>query len=117
MFLKFFLMLYMIDAKIIKNINVPSCRNCIYYKPSYYNDFSSTINKCEYFGTKDIHTNIINYDYADLCRADENKCGLDGKYFIEEKNIESKIFLHNIKKQSPLVLLFLIIILSYSFEP
>jgi len=28
------------SEKIIKNINIPSCRNCIYYKPSMYeNDF------------------------------------------------------------------------------
>jgi len=46
------LMLCLIDAKIIKNIDIPSCRNCLHYKPLYHNDYSFTFNKCTYFGTK-----------------------------------------------------------------
>lgn len=112
MFLKFLFILYIIDAKIIKNINVPSCRNCIYYKPLCDNDFSSSFNKCEYFGTKNIQTDVIDYDDADVCRRDETKCGLDGKYFVEEINVDSKILLHNIKRQLPLILVLILVFLS-----
>jgi len=87
--------------KIIKNINLPACRNCIYYKPSTYNDFDSTLNRCEKFGTKDIITDEIHYDFADFCRKDEDKCGKDGKHFTLEENQSSKIIKHFISKNSP----------------
>lgn len=98
------LMLCLIDAKIIKNIDIPSCRNCLHYKPSCHNDYSSTLNKCSYFGKKNILTDEISYDYADFCRNDENKCGLNGKYFEEENNVELKIFTHNFKNKIPITL-------------
>ena len=42
----------------IKNIDIPSCRNCIHYKPSFYSDYASISSTCEYFGTKDIRTSF-----------------------------------------------------------
>jgi len=82
--------------KIIKNIDIPSCRNCIHYKPASYNDFSSRLNRCEKFGSKDIITDKITYDFVDSCRDDESRCGKTGKYFEEEKNIDLKIIKHKI---------------------
>jgi hypothetical protein len=67
--------------KFIKNINIPSCRNCIHYKPEIYTDFDSTLNKCEKFGEKNIINGEIRLDFADSCRNDETKCGHSGKYF------------------------------------
>ncbi len=96
-FFLYFLQLCMIDATIIKNINTPSCKNCIYYKPKN-NDFNSPFSRCTYFGTKDIQTDIITYDFADLCRNNENKCGLEGKYFKEDENSELKYYLFNFIK-------------------
>ena len=88
--------------KIIKNINIPSCKNCIYYKPNNFNnDFTSTFNKCEKFGEKNIITDIITYNFADLCRNDESMCGNEGKYFEEEKNIKFKITKHKIISNFP----------------
>ena len=84
------------SEKIIKNINIPSCRNCIYFKPQTGSDFTSCLSKCEKFGEKNILTDEIKNYYADSCRNDEEKCGLQGKYFIEEKNIDIKILTHNI---------------------
>ena len=89
--------------QIIKNINVPACRNCMYYKPSAYNDFTSTLNKCEKFGTKDIVTDEIHYDFADYCRKQEDKCGNEGKHFTLEENLPSKMIAHFIAKNSPYV--------------
>ena len=71
------------SEQIIKNINIPSCRNCIHYKPSYYtSDFTASFNKCDKFGDKNIITNKISYDYADMCRSNEDKCGNKGKYLL-----------------------------------
>jgi hypothetical protein len=83
----FIILFYFVNAeKIIRNGNIPSCKNCKYYKPEFYSDaFVSSINKCEKTGTKDIYTGIIEYDYADLSRKDENLCGFKGRYFEQEK--------------------------------
>jgi len=100
------------SEKIIKNINIQSCRNCIHYKPSYSStDFSAPYNHCNKFGSKNIITNKISYDFADMCRNDENKCGHEGKYFEIEENIELKIFTHQIISTIPNILLVSIIIL------
>ena len=82
---------------IIKNLNVPACRNCIYYS-SHRDDFDSTLNVCEKFGEKNIVTNKIKYKYVDSCREDEHLCGKEGKYFEEEKNIDIKVAKHYIAK-------------------
>jgi hypothetical protein len=100
------------SEKIIKNINIPSCRNCIHYKPSYYTtDFTASYNKCDKFGDKDIITNKISYDYVDSCRRDEQKCGYDGKYFELEKNIELKIFTHQLISNMSSILAVSVIVL------
>jgi hypothetical protein len=76
------------------------------------NDFTYSLNKCNKFGSKDIITDEISYDFASSCRNDENKCGYEGKYFIQEKNINFKIFIHNLINKSPLFLLIFISIYS-----
>ena len=96
--LLYLLFAFVNSHKIIKNINTPACKNCIYYIPNKYDiDFTSSLNKCNKFGHKDIITDKIYNDYADSCRNDENKCGIAGKYFIEEKNINGKILKHYIR--------------------
>uniref|UniRef100_A0A6C0DRB0 Uncharacterized protein n=1 Tax=viral metagenome TaxID=1070528 RepID=A0A6C0DRB0_9ZZZZ len=93
---------------IIKNLNVPSCRNCIYYKPNVYDgDFTSSYTKCEKFGNKNIITGEIKYGFADLCRNDESKCGTNGKYFEEEPNINMKILKYKLISNIPYSLAFL----------
>jgi Pyruvate/2-oxoacid:ferredoxin oxidoreductase delta subunit len=79
-------------SRIIKNNNLPSCVNCVHYKPTTFsNKFADNYNKCDKFGERSIITNKIRYDYADLCRLDEEKCGQEGRHFQEEKNIRWKI--------------------------
>ena len=98
----------------IKNLNIPSCRNCIYYKPSSYNnDFTSSLNRCTKFGEKNIVSNEIKYEFADLCRQKQEKCGNNGKYFEEEKNIDLKILKHSIVSNLPISILFSILFASY----
>lgn len=103
----FYLLFSIISSnKIIKNMDFPSCKNCIYYKPNLMDrDFTSSLNKCEKFGVKDIITDKITYNYADSCRNDETKCGIEGKYFEEEKNINLKLIKHNIVTNIPYILI------------
>ena len=35
------------SEKLFKNVNIPLCKNCVYYKPSIYFDFESDFNECE----------------------------------------------------------------------
>ena len=94
------------SEQIIKNINVPSCRNCVHYKPPYYGEFTSSLSKCNKFGTKDIITDKISYnDFADMARQDETKCGKEGNYFKLEKNVEFKILIHQIISNLPNIII------------
>ena len=102
--------------KMIKNIHLPACRNCVYYKPNYWNDFTSNLNKCEKFGEKDIVTDIITYKYADMCREDDAKCGKEGKYFEQEKEIEWKVFQHGIVHNLPYILPVVIVAIFTSLK-
>jgi hypothetical protein len=115
MFLKFLLLYSVVSGKIIKNIDYPSCRNCVYYKPYKNGEFDSRLSNCEYFGTKNIHSDVISYDYADSCRIDETKCGLEGKYFVKDNNLSYKILLHTIYRNLPMsfFVLFFIIEIYY----
>lgn len=107
-----------------KNIHIPLCKNCIYYKPSMYFDFESNFNECEIFDKKDDRKNdkkddrkddkknIISYYSVDLCRNNETKCGKEGKYFKKEKNVFIKKIKYIIKQKSLHILLILSIIVS-----
>ena len=110
----YLLMPIIYSDKIIKNIYIPSCRNCVHYKPYHStSDFISTFNKCHKFPNKNIITNKIYYDSTFTVRNDENKCGNEGKYFEQNKNIQFKIFTHKIISIIPSVLLVSLIILTF----
>lgn len=79
------------SEQIIKNINVNPCVNCVFYKPSTFRKFTSEFSKCEKFGEKDIITGVINYSYADSCRNNQGKCGIEGQYFVQESTLKLKL--------------------------
>ena len=87
----------------IRNSNIPSCRNCVFYKPLANRDFSCILSECEKFGEKNILTNEIRNDLVKICRIDETKCGVKGKYFKEEKYIHFKIWKHSISNLKSLL--------------
>lgn len=99
------------SCKLIKNLDINSCRNCIYYIP----DNHLILSKCEYFGNKNIIDNTIYNDYAEECRKDENKCGLQGKYFKENKFADIQILTHNIISNDYLLILPLIFLAYISY--
>jgi hypothetical protein len=99
-----------ISDKIIRNGDLPACKNCVHYRPSSWsNDFTSLSNKCEKFGEKDVVTDKIVFDYADSCRRNENKCGNEGKYFVKEPRVVLKKLKHRVFR--PLTLFYFIQIL------
>ena len=71
-------------------------------------DFTSTFNICEKFGNKNVITDEITFDYAELCRKYHDKCGEEGKYFKKEPYIRFKIFKHAVIIHIPLTLFILI---------
>lgn len=107
-----FLYIAFTKSQIIKNINFPNCMNCIHYRPPIHSDFSSSLSECKYFGTKNIQTGKIDYDFVSFCRNDEEKCGLKGKYFQEDSNINFKIFLHNLVRFMPFSMGFFVLVLN-----
>ena len=58
----------------------PDCRQCIYYEPRDH-PFTNSLSKCRRFGERDSESGRITYEYADLCRKNEEKCGPAAKYF------------------------------------
>jgi hypothetical protein len=85
----------------IKNNLSPACINCKFYKPNVYSEFASSLSRCEKFGEKNITTGKIEQDFVAMCRNDESKCGVEGKFFEEEENIDQKQFLHSIEYHLP----------------
>jgi len=68
----------------VKNEILPSCVNCVHFMEYNENNLFSYIksNRCKLFNKKIILTEKIEYEYASICRKDNNKCGKYGKYFI-----------------------------------
>ena len=71
----------------IKKANYKSCVNCINFieeKTNYpYEELPNDklYAQCKKFGTQDLVTGQIENEFAVLCRSDNTKCGLSGKYF------------------------------------
>ena len=78
----------------IKNLNVPICKNCVYFTPYKNDEKFFDLGKCTKFGKMDILSGIIEYKYAYNCRTDDNHCSLNGTYYEERKheNITLSIF-------------------------
>jgi len=95
----------------IRNVNIPACRNCIHFQPYKYGSFSSGTSKCANFGNKDIISGEVTIDYADLCRKDESKCGIEGKYFEKEPNLEFKMWKHSFYKDLSMNIFYLSVVL------
>ena len=84
------------STDLIKNINKLACKNCIHYIPPPYTKYESSNSRCSKFGSKDIVTDEITYDYASSCRNNESKCGEDGLYYEKDSDIEFKKFKHEL---------------------
>ena len=89
-----------------------SCKKCIYFRPDLLiGDYN--YGKCTRFGTIDMITNKINYEYIDICRNNENKCGKSGNYYEMDKNADMKLFLYSLLRIIPNVSIIPWIIIIY----
>ena len=72
---------------IIRNMNVPSCVDCVFF--DRYNSQDKwcvdekivRLSKCKKFGVKNVVSGEIQYDYAYKCRNDNEMCKLNGVFF------------------------------------
>ena len=75
-----------VATETIKNMHVPKCTTCKYFIPGnndnlfFYSD-PHTFAKCKKFGTADLVSNKISYDWAGMCRITDTKCGTNGAYY------------------------------------
>jgi len=74
------------------------------------------MNRCQKFGEKNIITDEIQYDFVSTCRKDEEKCGLEGKAFEAESNVEIKQFIHILQYHAPSFYLGFLIVSYFGFS-
>lgn len=78
-----------LSLSLIKNITKPVCINCIHFiehKTNYPYDGipnDKLYGRCSKFGTTNLITGEIEYDFALDVRNNQTKCGVDGKFFIK----------------------------------
>lgn len=89
--------------KIIQKMQYPLCKNCIYYKSNGM-DFASEYGKCEKIGEQNIMTGHIQYDTVINTRNDQYKCGIEGKFFEKEPNLNGKRIKHYVLSRYPIFL-------------
>jgi hypothetical protein len=83
----------------IRHVDLPVCSRCKFYKPRWDLDFNSDNNKCSKFGSKNIYNGDIIYDTVSVCRSDDTKCGLKGRYFMQDPNAREKKIAHYFDKE------------------
>ena len=76
------LKLFIFIKIIISNDSYPSCKKCIYYKPSFFDSYN--FGECTKFSKRDNKTDILLQSYTHRCRDNENECGKSGKFFIRK---------------------------------
>jgi hypothetical protein len=79
----------------IKNLHSPKCITCNHFIPDSFN--SPTFSKCKKFGTADLVSGEISYDYTDACRGTESKCGKNGTHYIFDEFHKAKNDMRKIK--------------------
>jgi hypothetical protein len=110
--MRFLLFFFPLAYAAIKNSQAPICQNCIHYRPTPFSPFSPSLSKCSQFGTKNIITSEIRYEYADLMRMSEENCGIEGKYYNESSLLIRAIqyaFIYRLPTTALTVLFFMMI--------
>ena len=69
----------LVESKCITNLK--SCTNCIHFLPSTNPNYIGNLSKCKKFGKMDLTTRKVEYEYADFCRFNICKCGINAQYF------------------------------------
>lgn len=75
----------------IKNLKHPVCATCKHFM-KIHDDPYMELNRCKLFGSKNIITGKIHYDYASECRIDHRKCDTYGRYWTHKMKEEKSEF-------------------------
>lgn len=78
------LMLFCNKKNFITDIELPVCKNCKHFIP-YDDPKYSDLSKCNKFGSKNIVSGEIKYNYAEHCRRFDDQCGKYGKYYVKQE--------------------------------
>jgi hypothetical protein len=71
-----------LGKQIIKYIDYPLCKDCIYYYPTN-SKIKGASALCKKFGKKNIFDGTIQYERVVNVREDFNMCGEKGNYFVK----------------------------------
>ena len=94
------------NFSMIRNVDKKTCSQCIHFSRNPI----SSLNECMKFGEKNLISGHISYDFAGSCRHDETKCGVYGKYFIQESNgIQKRIF-YSLKYNGMKMIQFIVVV-------
>jgi hypothetical protein len=92
-----------------KGTRTPSCASCAFYQPSTSDgEFESISGQCTKF---QIH------DYAESFRLNESRCGAEGRFFQEERNLPLKVIQHKIVTTMPYGIGILIVLFLRTLAP
>lgn len=81
--MKYIRRFFNLNNAIIKNIDLPSCADCVYIECTNTATNTHTF-KCKKFGSKHIITGKIENEFALICRTDSDMCGKKGIHFIKK---------------------------------
>lgn len=85
--------LFVPKTSFIQNVEFPSCKDCVHYKPKPYSRIlhdNSTYARCSLFGNKDVISGKVSFEYASVCRSSEVKCSINGNHFTPIVNSNAK---------------------------
>jgi hypothetical protein len=71
------------SRQIIRNNKLPSCSSCVFYKETILANKKKEI-LCTKFGVKNLITGSVHFDKVYDARLDNDKCGVNGEYFIQK---------------------------------
>jgi hypothetical protein len=84
----------------IKNLTLPACVDCIYFKKGdqLINSTIKQAPECTKFGTKDLVSGVIKYESARHCRDMKVLCGMNALYFVKKDDLatQAKMYTENI---------------------
>ena len=89
----------------IKGLYNPICKTCVHFRPNLSDfQYASPYSKCAKFGKKHIVSGKMMYEYADMSRDDETKCGQDAREYKKDPFVNLKIAKYYGILASPLAL-------------
>jgi hypothetical protein len=85
-----YLLFFSACLAIVNGLNTNPCRTCKFFMPHSVGgkyEVGNYFGRCRKFGYIDVNTHEINYLFAHTARANEKRCGKEGKYY--EENLDA----------------------------